>query len=758
MSFRLPEFTRDWQVTQQARISPQTALAKAAPAIAAGRAIGQTAQAVADTTNVFYQREMLQRERDGQVSIYAQDAEFLKKNASKEYYTAEELPPEIIPDGMATKIVVDDMGNQEEVPNDKIPAHLVYPTLYKKNMDSWIAASADGLLGSESKSKFTAANKIMAEKRYGQALLNSSKQQVKYQRAEDNQLYDEMMRDGAYDAALSVVETSQSLTPAEKSKMKQDTHFRAELDIYDGAINSTSIDEMNRQIKVLSDPEYSGVFNETEQRKQISLLRTGIRRQSDTNDTSKREYLQGLKDQASTVKRALEAGEPVSAEMVFSLQSKLNTAGETFDAADIDVSLSVNEPIRKMRLASSAERNGLMAAWEGKEAKTPTEIKQRSLLRKANAEITRLQNTDMVSLQRMNSPGKIPVIDFSKQGALKQLGGRVNQMVQAATDMDSFTGFLDKTTELPQFVDKIKQMSWNEKADYIPRINMNIGKQYSKNFYDQLIAAGVDTNFAVAGQISQKYGHEAAVSVLRGSELRKENPALLKDQSNEMFKWMSENLDPAYRGDPTRQGAMRDAFQSIYADMADSTGDYSWKPDNAKAALQQVTGGVIEYNGSTFPAMTLGDTDKTMSRWVKDTSPVILLDQGYTGTMAEAKRIWKDLKDGDIQLLPRGEGSWAMIYNDTKSPIKNMGSDDAFILNYNPSATSRDTQVQTETVKLMSRINSMDYGRATETSIQGMYDELQNMKDDLSIDFYSKQKTKLLREKRIARERAKQWK
>lgn len=761
MGFRLPEFTRDWNVTPTTKISPGTALAKAQPGIAAAGAFGQAAQSIANTANVFYQREKDQQVRDSGLQMYTSISDFKTKNAGKQVYSAEELPDGVIPQGLETKTITDDQGNNIEVPNDEIPAHMVYSELLKHNMNSWVEAAASGITDNKARRDFSHAAGLQMQKDYTQAVINSKNQQVKYQRNEDRKNLSTAIASENFNAARALVKSSHSFTPQEKEEITLKIDKSAEYMLYDGVINTGNIEEIQKERKNLLSDEYSGPLTETEQRKQASLMTTAISRLTEKKGAKEREEMQKLKWDAETYIKAAESGERFDAKGFTETQDKLRARGETFEADKMTYAFTAHGEIQKLSTVSSPDRNAVIAYWESVPNKTSEEIHVLGAIQKANIEMTRMQNTDMVSHLRKVRPNSISTIDFSKPGAVNELTARVNQMVQAADDMDSFTGFLDNVTEMPQFAAKLEQMTWDQKADYIPQINNAVGKKHNRDFYDQLIRNGVETTFAVAGQISDKFGHEAAVSVLRGAEARKADPNLIGDSQMELDAFMASDLFPAYTGDPTMQKAMKTAFQNVYADMTNSAGGGrdTYDENRAATALQKVTGGIVEYNDSLFPVPVKGFTEKSMNRWIKDTSPTILIEQGFNGTLGEAKKLWKQIDNGDIQLLPRGDSQWVLIDSDSKLPIKNKGEDNAISLTYDPAASSRDTVKDRAAADAMARITSIDFKRATVTSVEDALKELEGMRRSglVSGKFSYTNKRMLLREKRLAQERAKEW-
>lgn len=756
---KLPDFNRNWAVTPRAKQDPGSALAKIAPSVAAAGAIGQGVQSFAQAAEVFAKRETDQQVRDGGTKMYTSISDFKMKNAGKQTYTAEELPTSIIPEGLATVTDTDDMGNNIEVPNEKIPAHLVYASLLKYNMDSWVESAASGILDPKAQADFTYAANLQVQKNHTQAVINSKNQQVKYQRNADLAKYGELIATKNYDAAESLVQTSQSFTAKEQQKMLHDTKKKAEYNHLDAVVNSERIDDINATRKKLLDPEYSGPLTETEQRVQAGIMTSAISRLKAGKDSSNREVAQNVRAQYETVSKSLRAGHPVDPSVINDVVTGLGTQGETFEISMMDRNMKISKLASEQAWMGPVERKQTIMELQDIAEPSVENIDIFSALKDADKTNTALQNKDMVAYQRDVLKRKLPPIDFMEPGWIEKAAGRVPIMNDVFKQTHIFNGFLDHNAEMAQLTDTLEQQSYEDKAKMLPQINAAFG-EYAPQFYDQLIAANVDTSFAVAGQISSKNGYLSGKAVMMGHDIRKEDPQLISENQMKVDEFMRERLLGAYPNNPKQMGAMKTAFLNTYAYLSNNAGDdrYDWKEDRAQAALQMVTGGTVSYQGMLFPSPEPGFDDNDMSDWVNTRDPSILLSQGYKGKTSY-REVWRQVQTGALQLYPRGEGKWILREQGSGYPIKNKGSESPFILNFDPDATTRTAAKQKGTASVIEDFANADYSKMEIPEIQQKKDDLQQLYwgEKITQNFFYTQRDLLEKEIFSARKRNNQW-
>lgn len=113
---------------------------------------------------------------------------------------------------------------------------------------------------------------------------------------------------------------------------------------------------------------------------------------------------------------------------------------------------------------------------------------------------------------------------------------------------------------------------------------------------------------------------EAAEGVLRGQQLLKENPLLAPKRNDDNTVAINDILPPAVFA-PTLEGARQgllDAATARYADLSAQAGDTSGElnADRMEQSVKEITGGILEFNGSQIVAprygMSQDDFDKTV--------------------------------------------------------------------------------------------------------------------------------------------------
>ncbi|PYE25095.1 D-alanyl-D-alanine carboxypeptidase-like protein [Rhizobium sp. PP-CC-3A-592] len=134
-----------------------------------------------------------------------------------------------------------------------------------------------------------------------------------------------------------------------------------------------------------------------------------------------------------------------------------------------------------------------------------------------------------------------------------------------------------------------------------------------------LYSSGQSRAAAAAGALVPN-NPEAAEGVLRGQQLLKENPLYAPKRNDDNTMAINDILPPAVFA-PTLEGARQgllEAATARYADLSAQAGDSSGEmnADRMEQAVKEITGGILEFNGSQIVAprygMSQDDFDKTV--------------------------------------------------------------------------------------------------------------------------------------------------
>lgn len=182
-----------------------------------------------------------------------------------------------------------------------------------------------------------------------------------------------------------------------------------------------------------------------------------------------------------------------------------------------------------------------------------------------------------------------------------------------------------------------------------------------------LYSSGQSRAAAAAGALVPN-NPEAAEGVLRGAQLLKQNPMLAPKGTDDNKLAINDILPPtafAPTLEGTRQGLL-EAATARYADLSAQIGDTSGElnEERMQQAVKEITGGLLDFNGSQVVAprygMTQDDFDKTVEA---------LTDQDIDGAVtAGGNRVRADDFRDQGRLRAVADGRYLLEFGSTESP------------------------------------------------------------------------------------------
>jgi hypothetical protein len=182
-----------------------------------------------------------------------------------------------------------------------------------------------------------------------------------------------------------------------------------------------------------------------------------------------------------------------------------------------------------------------------------------------------------------------------------------------------------------------------------------------------LYSSGQSRAAAAAGALVPN-NPEAAEGVLRGQQLLKENPLLAPKRNDDNTVAINDILPPSVFA-PTLEGARQgllDAATARYADLSAQAGDTSGElnADRMEQSVKEITGGILEFNGSQIVAprygMSQDDFDKTVEA---------ISDQDISAAMTSAGTSVRadDFRDQG-RLRAVADGRYLLEFGSAESP------------------------------------------------------------------------------------------
>lgn len=202
--------------------------------------------------------------------------------------------------------------------------------------------------------------------------------------------------------------------------------------------------------------------------------------------------------------------------------------------------------------------------------------------------------------------------------------------VQAASDhLGRDIGMLTKE-ERDVFNQQWQETTAREKLQLIGLMGQGLGDQLPHTLND-LVQDG-NSQVAMLAQLVIEGAPQIAEQVLLGQDVIANDKSILPKQAD-MKMQLDVMMGNAYQGSPTQRTAIKDAAMAVYASESHKRSDYSGilSSERLEKAVQQVTGGLIEYETGGFFGIgsenskleppVRGMTSDTFTEWVSSITP-----------------------------------------------------------------------------------------------------------------------------------------
>lgn len=191
------------------------------------------------------------------------------------------------------------------------------------------------------------------------------------------------------------------------------------------------------------------------------------------------------------------------------------------------------------------------------------------------------------------------------------------------------------TTELETIAEKYSKGSLDDRAALLFSLTDTHGQRQAATVFEALDKQG-HSSMALAGALTLE-APDAARLVIRGQRALDEGgKANLVPKDADVRGDLSDLLGNAYGIGTKSRATVESGIMAAYAALSAEAGDQSGDLDSARlqAAVNAVTGGIVEYGGMRFPAPKRGVTQDRFEQWADaltadDFSGVAGLDPGY---------------------------------------------------------------------------------------------------------------------------------
>lgn len=365
--------------------------------------------------------------------------------------------------------------------------------------------------------------------------------------------------------------------------------------------------------------------------------------------------------------------------------TKKNVAGKVNSLVDVmELGYDIDQEVLNefdsavTTLDMPESRSKMDSAFRGQQfARLPPAERQQllnSLIERAPQEYSFYKNIDskVAGLEKED-----PLLHYSRQGKVEIQGIDLNdpQSIQSRADsvneLTELTGIkspLLTKQEQTAIIKTFNTLPADQKTSLVGNLVAGLGDDAAITLND--IAKKNGPSMALAGQLFMDGAPAVAESIFMGQDVML-NMKEIMPKSADFALEVDTALGAAYSDNPLQRKTVVEAAKAVYADMARTEGDLSgiMDSDRMQTALDQVTGGLIDYESGSWSISgqssrieppQRGMTTDQFSDWIDDISVDDIENMG--GSNMSSKAVIKLLKD-DAQLVSvRVEGKRHPVY------------------------------------------------------------------------------------------------
>tara|TARA_Y100000034_G_scaffold123003_1_gene169199 strand:- start:6095 stop:8164 length:2070 start_codon:yes stop_codon:yes gene_type:complete len=227
----------------------QTGMAKA-------RAMQQVGSDMAAVHDDWRQNQNEAQERQARLEMSAAMADFESQYGGRDEYSPDEIPESISVRRMDR--VVDENGVENEILRQSIPAHEVYPQMYREYVDKTASAISEMIEDEDLRGRWLDNANIAANDAYTSRVLNARKQQQAYFESQLNAQITTAISNKKYEAAEILAEDISD--PEARAAMMASIRFQQESNEYNNLLlteaqSDADLAEIEAAITELRDPD-----------------------------------------------------------------------------------------------------------------------------------------------------------------------------------------------------------------------------------------------------------------------------------------------------------------------------------------------------------------------------------------------------------------------------------------------------------------------------------------------------------------------
>lgn len=646
---------------------------------------------------------------DTQIELETQDAAMTAAHQSiawhgdndhREYYSGDELDSDVPVQRWEYKVDRQQGIKTKKIKQD-IPGYMVRPHLYKKFMTANIEAAASKITNANAKAKFIAQNSAVMMQTFGKMAESSVLQQKEYMFKTQSEQIETSLTAKNYEMARQVVDnmnvdnlTRKELHTQIDQQQEKDTYDEIIMDgksAFDAVDIQDSLVEIDIALGMLTDEEnYTGHLNTGDRKILVGQL-AGARstlfgRQSGQNA----ENLTYAKGKARRAVKALNSGKYfdfATSQDLASTVSELSIYAQTDAGAkliyeELISAINTADKNKIMALMNPIDSGYLIAEFDRTRPNTPeSQIESNQLHTLRNDQIEQLQQNSLEYATQVGIVERTPIQFQDHKKMPDALAKRARDVGVIHGKFGTTTAFL-YDEELNTIADAIDNYGVQERLSFIASVQSGLGEQ-AHFIWDQLREKKVGGSFAVAGNLMAGGNPVGARMVVIGAKARQESPDMMKPTEAKIKNYLIEKYGNAYSGMGGMYDSMLTAGVDVYTTLSLTDGEAKaeFNEKMAESAYEIVTGGLLEYEGSTIVRPRPDISQQKFDRYINDMAPEVLSLMGKAKKYSNSQLL-KGIQDGDLKMVSFSENQYALYNPKQNTFVRDEGTDDLFTFRY----------------------------------------------------------------------------
>lgn len=658
-----------------------------------GDALAKMTKTAMEMYKVYNQRTLEEDLNTFDVDSSTSEADWKAKFAGRSTFTQDEIQPFIQNAEQSgakistTETYVTDAGELATRPREDIPAHEIYPTMYKDFMLKNLQAHAAKITNTRARERVIAMKTKAINSEYERLTISAARQQHEFMRDSLKSNVANLIDAGNYKLAAKLTRDSTVISKGEREAQLARIDEIEESDTYEQLTVSQDVNGMRSAIEFLrqSEDDYrkgGGALEPPARRKFANQLQSDLNSILQVSKERQNAHRSVLRQKVRDLITANQKGIRTAPQYINELRKGLTAIGDESDAYLIE------------RLDASSEFAGVFQQLQrvdgvtgeriiDEAAKTMESVVRNPVLQatfaydlnKANRDKIVAVNNDAVAHGKEHLG--LPEFDIDNMEhslmIARQTGPLISEVFKVAPQ------YLSRS-DWATLKNRYDQVNENSKLNILQTINTIFGDDTTAFLKD-----GMKKDAGIMTQVGElvRENLQGARLVLRGQSLMAERTVDLSTVDQNLNIELRKKLSTMY---PDRQmfdqklEAAKAAYVATIWERDGGVSQESVDTEVVDKVLGLVTKGSIEFNGRIVEAPERGVTSHSFRQHVNDLSYRHFEELGGFEGISE-KKVVREIRDGALSFRSLGDGKY-VIANDMDQPVFSAKTKTPFVFDW----------------------------------------------------------------------------